>query len=228
MFHDWTLDCLTEAHGVTHDTPMSVLRTLDLGYGYSADGGKTFPFRGKASAHIPTLAEVLTQFAAGRFLVDFKSRQAREGVAVAELMSRRASYRTAVWGVYGGEAPTERARELQPSLRGYTLASLKACGLAYIGVGWTGYVPDACRHRLMLVPANLGPLLWGWPHRFVSRMHAAGSEVILAGDYKPGVGTRGIEDAAAFDALVPEHFDGYVWTNRIELIGPHVRARSAR
>jgi glycerophosphoryl diester phosphodiesterase len=77
----------------------------------------------------------------------------------------------------------------------------------------------------MLIPANLGPLLWGWPHRFVSRMHAADSEVILAGDYEAGVGTRGIEDPATFDARVPEHFDGYVWTNRIELIGPHLRKR---
>jgi len=228
VFHDWTTDCVTGTHGVTHEMPMGVLRTLDLGYGYSADGGKTYPFRGKSDARMPTLAEVLQHFSSGKFLVDFKSGHAKVGLAVANLMSRGASYRGAVWGVYGGEAPTETARALHPGLRGYTRASVQACGLMYIAVGWTGYVPEACRHRIVLVPANLGPLMWGWPHRFVSRMHAADSEVILANDYESGAGTRGFEDPASFDARVPEHFDGYVWTNRIELIGPHLRKRGEK
>lgn len=49
VFHDWTLDCRTDGHGVTREQSMARLKTLDVGYGYTADGGKTFPFRGKAS-----------------------------------------------------------------------------------------------------------------------------------------------------------------------------------
>ena len=36
-----------------------VLKSLDAGYGYSADGGRTFPFRGKGVGAIPTLAEAV-------------------------------------------------------------------------------------------------------------------------------------------------------------------------
>ncbi len=38
------------------------LQALDIGYGYTADGGKTFPFRGKGINLMPTLDEVLNHF----------------------------------------------------------------------------------------------------------------------------------------------------------------------
>ena len=47
VFHDWTLDCRTEGNGKTRDHAMADLKRLDVGYGYTADGGKTFPLRGK-------------------------------------------------------------------------------------------------------------------------------------------------------------------------------------
>ena len=47
VFHDWTLDCRTDGHGVTREHSMAYLKKLDIGHGYTADGGKTFPFRGK-------------------------------------------------------------------------------------------------------------------------------------------------------------------------------------
>ncbi len=50
VFHDWTLDCRTDGSGVTQETPMSELKTLDIGYGYTADGGKSFPFRARGPA----------------------------------------------------------------------------------------------------------------------------------------------------------------------------------
>jgi glycerophosphoryl diester phosphodiesterase len=47
VFHDWTLNCRTNGAGVTRDHTMKELKALDVGYGYTADGGKTYPFRGK-------------------------------------------------------------------------------------------------------------------------------------------------------------------------------------
>jgi hypothetical protein len=44
VFHDWTLDCRTNGKGVTRDHTMAELKTLDIGYGYTADEGKTYPF----------------------------------------------------------------------------------------------------------------------------------------------------------------------------------------
>ena len=37
------------------EASMSYLRTLDIGYGHTADGGKTFPFRGKGVGLMPSL-----------------------------------------------------------------------------------------------------------------------------------------------------------------------------
>ena len=57
---------------------MTELKQLDIGYGYTADDGKTFPFRGKAVGMMPTLNEVLTTFLENRILVNVKSRD-RQG-----------------------------------------------------------------------------------------------------------------------------------------------------
>ncbi len=46
VFHDWTVDCRTEGKGNVRDKTMAELKQLDPGYGYTADGGKTFPLRG--------------------------------------------------------------------------------------------------------------------------------------------------------------------------------------
>ena len=62
VFHDWTLDCRTDGQGVTREHSMAYLKKLDIGHGYTADGGKTFPFRGKGIGLMPTLAEVLEAF----------------------------------------------------------------------------------------------------------------------------------------------------------------------
>ena len=48
VFHDWMLDCQTNGKGVTGKYTLAELKKLDIGYGYTADEGKTFPFRGKA------------------------------------------------------------------------------------------------------------------------------------------------------------------------------------
>jgi glycerophosphoryl diester phosphodiesterase len=62
VFHDWTLDCRTNAKGMVSDYTMDELRKMDIGYGYTADNGKTYPFRGRGFGLMPTLDEVLTHF----------------------------------------------------------------------------------------------------------------------------------------------------------------------
>lgn len=47
VFHDWTLDCRTNGKGVTREHTLAELKALDIGFGYTADGGKTYPFRGQ-------------------------------------------------------------------------------------------------------------------------------------------------------------------------------------
>lgn len=223
VMHDWTLDCRTDGSGVTREHDMAYLKTLDIGFGYTADGGKTYPLRGKAIGQMPELKDVLQAFPEGRFLVNFKSREAREGDMLADLLQAHPEWRQRVWSVYGGDEPTARANERISGLGGYGTRQMKGCLIDYLKFGWSGYVPETCRNTHVMVPGNLARFAWGWPHRFRARMAAAGSDIILLGPYSPGdPGTRGIDSEAEL-RLIPDGFDGYVWTNRIEVIGPLLR-----
>ena len=174
VFHDWTLDCRTDGHGETRAHDMAYLKTLDIGYGYTPDAGKTFPLRGRGIGMMPSLAEVMTAFPDRQFLVNFKSNEAREGDMLAKLVADHPGWRRALFGVYGGGPPTDAATRGIPGLRGYTLASIKACLLPYLALGWSGYLPKACRDTLIPLPSNFAPWMWGWPYPFLDRMSAAG------------------------------------------------------
>src|SRR5690606_7213976 len=62
VFHDWTLECRTNGQGVTREHSMAQLKQLDIGFGYTHDGGKTYPLRGTGIGMMPSLAEVLDAF----------------------------------------------------------------------------------------------------------------------------------------------------------------------
>jgi glycerophosphoryl diester phosphodiesterase len=220
VFHDWTVDCRTEGSGETRAHSLAELKALDIGYGYTADDGKTFPFRGTATGSMPSLTEVLEAIPDGRFLVDFKSNEAREGDMLAALLAAEPQRRAAIWGAYGGDRPAFRAAETIDGRSAFSRRRVIDCLLQYLGLGWSGYVPAACRDTQVLVPINAAPLLWGWPNLFLRRLSDAGSEVVLTGPYSPGdPGTAGIDSLETL-AMVPADFTGYLWTNRIELIGP--------
>ena len=83
-------------------------------------------------------------------------------------------------------------------------------------------MPAACRDTWIAVPVDAIPLIWGFPHRFEARMARVGSEVVVVGpregQHAGGVDT--LEDLAR----IPDGFQGWIWTNRIELIGPALHA----
>jgi glycerophosphoryl diester phosphodiesterase len=225
VLHDWTVDCRTDGKGVTEQLDIAYLKTLDLGYGYTADGARTFPLRGKGVGLMPTLDEVLARFPDKKFLVNFKSRRAEEGDALASLITAHPEWRNAIWASYGGAEPTDRSIELIRGLRGYTAKSMMKCILDYELTGWTGIVPEACRNTIVVAPSNLAWALWGWPHKFTRRMEEAGSTVILLGPMtSDNTGSSGIDTPDQLNAI-PDGFAGYVWTNRIELIAPELKNR---
>jgi len=79
VFHDWTLDCRTDGHGVTRKSSLAELKKLDVGHGYTADGGKSFPLRGTGIGLLPSLDEVLGALPDKRFLIHIKSNETRAG-----------------------------------------------------------------------------------------------------------------------------------------------------
>lgn len=219
VFHDWRLDCQTNGTGVTHKQSFSNLKTLDLGHGFTSDG-VSFPLRGKGVGLMPSLKDVLDAELAGQILINFKSKRAEEGKVLAKRWPQKPD---TVFGVYGGAPPTRQAIAGIPDLRGYDRSTLLDCLKSYALVGWSSHVPKTCRNRILAVPINIAPWLWGWPHRFNARMRAVNTDIILLGPYHGGAFSSGIDEPDML-ARVPEHFGGYIWTNRIEIIGPLVKA----
>jgi glycerophosphoryl diester phosphodiesterase len=224
VFHDWTLDCRTDGRGVTRAHAMAELKLLDIGYGYTADGGKTFPFRGKAIGMMPTLGEVLTAFPDRRLLINVKSRDAAEGEKLASVLDRLPAVRRNQVMVYGGDEPIAMIRRLAPDIRTISRSSIKGCLIRYIGYGWTGIVPEACHSALVMVPINVAPWLWGWPDRLLDRMAKANSTVFVLGPYKGGEFSIGIDTPELWRRL-PDNYSGGVWTNEIEPIATLARER---
>jgi glycerophosphoryl diester phosphodiesterase len=220
VMHDWTVDCRTNGTGETRSHSMPYLKSLDVGHGYTADGGRSFPLRGKGYGLMPELTEVFDAIPDGRFLINFKSREAREGDMLSAFLDQQPDWRHRVWGVYGGEEPTSRAAELMGEVKAWSRRTLIDCLGGYVALGWTGFMPDACRDTVVMIPLNVAPWLWGWPNRLLHRFAAAGSEVILVGPYESGdPGAAGIDTLEQLDQ-VPSQFSGYLWTNKIEVIGP--------
>jgi glycerophosphoryl diester phosphodiesterase len=218
VFHDWTLDCRTDGKGVTREHTITALKALDVGYGYTADGGKTFPFRSKGVGLMPSLDDVLGTFPDRRFLIHIKSNDPHEGEQLASHLVMLPPAQRARLIVYGGNLPVERFHRRLPDTRAMSRANLTQCLLRYIAIGWSGYVPTACDHSLVLVPINVAPWLWNWPNGFLNRMARAGSIVVVVGPYSSGEFSRGIDSEAEF-AQLPHGFAGGIWTNRIDQIG---------
>ena len=98
------------------NTPWPYLKKLDIGHGYTADGGKTFPFRGKGIGLMPTLEpRCWRTFPQARLLVNVKSRDPSEGEKLAAVLNKLPAERRAQIMVYGGDEPVEtRAPALLP------------------------------------------------------------------------------------------------------------------
>jgi glycerophosphoryl diester phosphodiesterase len=223
VFHDWTVDCRTEGKGVTREHTLVELKALDIGYGYTADGGKTFPFRGKGVGLMPSLDEVLAAFPDKRFLINVKSNDPSEGEKLAERLLQLPTRQLARLMSYGGDRPMAKLRARIPAIRTTSRKSLVACGTRYLALGWTGHIPEACRNTIVLMPVNMGVIVWGWPNRFLERMNDANTLVFVTGPYGQGeVGTSGVDTDADVAAL-PDDFSGGIWTNRIDRIGAKFR-----
>lgn len=221
VFHDWTLECRTEGRGETRAHSMAELKRLDVGYGYTADGGKTFPFRGRGVGLMPSLDEVLAAFPQRRFVINVKSRDASEGTKLAAALAQYPATRRSQLVVYGGDEPVAEVRRRLPEVRTASRSSLKSCLLGYLALGWSGHVPESCSRSMVLVPVNAAPFAWGWPHRFQRRLQEAGSEMFVVGPYGGGF-TTGIDTPEDLGRL-PAGYSGGIWTNEIAWCAKAVR-----
>jgi glycerophosphoryl diester phosphodiesterase len=222
VFHDAVLEFRTEGQGPIRARTLQYLKSLDVGFGYSADGGKTFPFRGTGVGLMPTLDEVLDRFPDREFLIHIKSNDSDDGSALADLLAQLPPGRLQPLAAYGGDRPIQALARALPSFRVMSKSTLLKAGLTYLALGWTGYMPAACRGTELHMPLRFAPLFWGWPHRLVDRMDSVGTRVVLVSG--SGRWSEGFDSQDSVQAI-PQGFAGVIWTNRIDRIGPVLKPR---
>jgi glycerophosphoryl diester phosphodiesterase len=228
LFHDAGLGCRTEKAGLVSQTTYDQMKSLDVGYGYTADGGKTYPLRGRGRGMMTTIDEVLRTFPTQRFLIQMKDGESAGLNLVLYIKERHPDAWNRI-ALFGDTPATVAAKKLRPDMPVIHDRRAAKCTLAYAALGWTGYVPEACREGTIIVAMNARPLAWGWPNRFLGRMGAAKVDVMAIGSVT-GLRSNSFTrlDNANELSNVPTGFDGLIWTDRVEAIGPAVRKRWPR
>jgi len=224
VWHDWTLDCRTEGAGPVRDATLEELQSLDIGYGYTADGGETFPFRGGAFVGaMPTFEELGAQLPPNAHLmINFKSKHPEEAdLIAAKFAAMDRDPAEAGDAFYGHEGPIGRIRELFPEAWSWNTQNAKQCSQDYVLYGWSGYLPQSCRGETLLVPLNYQWAFWGWPNRLIARMEEHGGRVVVIGPIGDNL-PRGLTLPEQVEEI-PSSFNGYVWIEDAFTIAPALR-----
>ena len=215
-FHDSPISYRTDREGEVGDYTMEELRQMDIGYGYTADGGKTFPFRGTGVGLMPTIDEVFGAFPDKELLIHVKDGNVETYEVLWSKLRPLPQERLAQLTVYGDDEGIAYLREQSPTLRLLSMAMMKKALIQYELIGFTGYVPKSMHNMELHLPLKYARALWGWPYKFNKRMEAVNTRVVIVeGDGKLSSGFDTEESVAS----IPRKYEGYVWTNRIDRLG---------
>ncbi len=166
---------------------------------------------------MPTLDEVLAAFPHKDLLLHVKDGNHQTYEVLWGKLQAMNPERFKQITVYGNDDGIAWLRQQSATLRLCSKTMMKAGLLRYLAVGWTGYVPHELHNMELHIPRRYAPLLWGWPGKFVDRMAAVNTRVMLVeGDGQWSAGF----DTAESVTQIPPQFGGYVWTNRIDRVQP--------
>lgn len=154
VFHDYGLACRTDGEDRIGDHTMATLETLDIGYGYTADGGQTFPFRGRFVGAMPSLAEVLTRFPDQAFELHPKGAGASGADALWAYLQSIENVDVSRLTVFALPAFDTRWRALGTGVPVTGKHRAAACVQSYLLTGWTGRLPAACEGGIV-VPQDI-------------------------------------------------------------------------
>ncbi|MGZ8347391.1 MAG: glycerophosphodiester phosphodiesterase family protein [Allosphingosinicella sp.] len=219
IFRDATLECRTNGTGRVADRPLAYLKRLDVGYGYTGDGGAPFPLRGRGIGGMPTAVEVLRAYPREPLIFELGDAAAADALVAA---FREAGVE--IGDRHGFAGPPEaraRLRALTPA--GWVLDPevSDACLDGYRRTGWLGIVPAACRDTTLDLPRDGGWTLWGWPYRFLDRMAGAEARLLIQGD-RDGPSLRGLDRPEQLGE-VPRRYRGLLLIEDMWQVGRALR-----
>lgn len=211
VFHDWTLDCRTNGRGITHEQSIETLKKLDIGYGYTADGGKTYPFRGQGIGALPSFDEVMQEFPNHKFLIDQKdSLEKTVKLLATSLQKYPAQQRENIY-FFSSEKRYKQLKQDVPEVQKLfpNRKEAKDCVPQYLMMLFSGRVSNSCNRYAFGIPVRYLKYVPGWPHLFLSKAHEANLKTYVIE----------VETLEALDKIRELPLDGIV-TNRVEIIGP--------
>lgn len=216
VFHDAILEYRTDGHGSIQDFTMEELKQLDVGYGYTADGGLSFPFRGKAIGMMPDLDEVFEAFPDKELLIHIKDGNIETADVLSSYLSQMDEDRFQQITIYGDNANIiQHLRDNNKDLRLLSKRMLKDALLPYAIFGFTGYIPDELHNMELHIPIKYAKFIWGWPNKFIERMEKVNTRVVLV--VWDGKWSDGFDSIDSLEQI-PKSYHGYIWTNRIDIV----------
>ena len=216
IFRDARLECRTNGTGAVAERDLAYLKTLDIGYGYTQDGGRTFPQRGLAIGAMPTVEDVLAFYRHVVLIFDLPDARTADAVVAA---FQRAGVQIGPRHGFSGP-PAARARVRQLTQAGFILDNdaSQACIAPYRSTGWLGMVPAECNGATLILPRGGGFTVWGWPYRFLARMSGAGARFFIAGDDSNGDHWVGLTRAEQLGD-VPHDYPGMLLGEDMDTVG---------
>jgi glycerophosphoryl diester phosphodiesterase len=226
VFHDRRLECRTDGRGHVAEHTLRELQTLDVGYGYTSDGGLTYPFRTQGVGAMPSMREVFDAFPGRSFLLDFKSNNPEDGARLGLYLAQLPETRRRSLTVFARDGVLVEFRKSLTEVSAFSVDSTRRCLIHYFVYGWSGLIPSACSNMPVYIPINIAPFLWGWPNRFMTRMEMAGSSIVVVGRF-------GTEISSGVDTLedlsrLPSDYNGGIWTNDVSLVRSMIESRTVQ
>jgi hypothetical protein len=160
------------------------------------------------------VSEALIQLPTFEFMI--RTNDAAGTLAMFEKLKRPID---AQYSFIGDAATLAAIRAKAPKAWAWNEEEGRACFSAYVKSGWFGITPDICKGGTILIPLDQKWKLAGWPKRFVARMEAAGTRMILTGPDGPNGEVVGL-GALAQIPEVPRDYNGFLWVEDVALIGP--------
>jgi glycerophosphoryl diester phosphodiesterase len=205
-FHDPRLDRVTDATGVIEDLDVAAVEAADGGYGFSPDGGRSFPFRGQ-DVRVPRMEDLLERWPRVRINIDPKSDAVVEPLIA--LLDRHAAWDRVCLGSFSDR----RLNRIRSAMGDRACTSMGPRAVAFARAASLAGLMPRLGADCVQVPPRQGKIPIVTP-RFVSSAQRAGLAVHV----------WTINDAPTMHALLDMGVDGLM-TDRPRLLRDVFAAR---